>query len=55
MGAIPIVCLFGLGIAVFLIAARINRPYLAKKAQEEQEVSDVPDTPDLPDAEMQQS
>ena len=55
MGAIPIVCLFGLGIAVFLIAARINRPYLAKKAQEEQEVSDLPDTPDLPDAEMQQS
>ena len=55
MGAIPIVCLFGLGIAVFLIAARINRPYLAKKAQEEQEASDLPDTPDLPDAEAQQS
>ena len=55
MGAIPIVCLFGLGIAVFLIAARINRPYLAKKAKEEQEASDLPDTPDLPDAEMQQS
>ena len=55
MGAIPIVCLFGLGIAVFLIAARINRPYLAKKAKEEQEASDLPDTPDLPDAEAQQS
>ena len=48
LGAIPIVCLFAAGIAVFLIAARVNRPFLAKKTQEEtaEAVQDVTDLPD---------
>ncbi len=60
LAAIPIACLLAAGVAVFLIAARINRPYLAKKAKEEQETngepaSDPADTPDISDAEIQQS
>lgn len=39
LAAIPIACLLAAGVAVFLIAARINRPYLAKKAKEEQETT----------------
>ena len=34
LGAIPIVCLFAAGITVFLFAARVNRPFLAKQAAE---------------------
>ena len=46
MGAIPIVCLFVLGIIVFLIAAKVNRPYLARKTQEEREAeTSVPAQP----------
>ncbi len=46
MGAIPIVCLFVLGIIVFLIAAKVNRPYLARKTQEERETeTSVPAQP----------
>ena len=60
LAAIPIACLLAAGVAVFLIAARINRPYLAKKAKEEQETNGEPasnpaDTPDISDAEIQQS
>ena len=35
LGAIPIVCLFAAGIAVFVVAARVNRPYLAKQAADD--------------------
>ena len=35
LGAIPIVCLFAAGIAVFIVAARVNRPYLAKQAADD--------------------
>lgn len=46
MGAIPIVCLFVLGFIVFLIAAKVNRPYLARKTQEERETeTSVPAQP----------
>lgn len=46
MGAIPIVCLFVLGFFVFLIAAKVNRPYLARKTQEERETeTSVPAQP----------
>lgn len=60
LAAIPIACLLAAGVAVFLIAARINRPHLAKKAKEEQETngepaSDPADTPDISHAEIQQS
>lgn len=60
LAAIPIACLLAAGVAVFLIAARINRPYLAKKAKEEQETNGEPasnpaDTLDISDAEIQQS
>ena len=48
LGAIPIVCLFAAGIAVFIIAARVNRPFLAKKTQEEAAEA-VQDDTDLPD------
>ena len=33
LGAIPIVCLFAAGIAVFILAAKVNRPYLAAQEQ----------------------
>ena len=48
LGAIPIVCLFAAGIAVFIIAARVNRPFLAKQTQEETAEA-VQDGTDLPD------
>ena len=38
LGAIPIACLLAAGIVVFLIAAKVNRPFLAQRAaQAEQE------------------
>lgn len=52
LAAIPIACLLAAGVAVFLIAAKVNRPYLIQKAQEEQASAD---TPDISDAEIQQS
>lgn len=52
LAAIPIACLLAAGVAVFLIAATVNRPYLIQKAQEEQASAD---TPDISDAEIQQS
>lgn len=52
LAAIPIACLLAAGVAVFLIAAKVNRPYLIQKAQEEQASADTPDTSD---AEIQQS
>ena len=50
LAAIPIACLLAAGVAVFLIAAKVNRPYLIQKAQEEQASAD---TPDISDAEQQ--
>ena len=52
LAAIPIACLLAAGVAVFLIAATVNRPYLIQKAQEDQASAD---TPDISDAEIQQS
>ena len=46
LAAIPIACLLAAGVAVFLIAAKVNRPYLIQKAQEEQASADTPDTSD---------
>ena len=46
LAAIPIACLLAAGVAVFLIAATVNRPYLIQKAQEEQASADTPDTSD---------
>ena len=45
LGAIPIVCLFAAGIAVFILAAKINRPYLAaqEQAAEQAEYDALPD------------
>ena len=33
--AIPITCLLAAGVAVFIVAARVNRPYLAKQAADD--------------------
>ena len=49
LGAIPIVCLFAAGIVAFIIAARVNRPFLAKKAQAETAEPAQSGAPDLPD------
>ena len=46
LAAIPIACLLAAGVAVFLIAAKVNRLYLIQKAQEEQASADTPDTSD---------
>ena len=46
LAAIPIACLLAAGVAVFLIAATVNRPYLIQKAQDEQASADTPDTSD---------
>lgn len=46
LAAIPIACLLAAGVAVFLIAAKVNRPNLIQKAQEEQASADTPDTSD---------
>lgn len=46
LAAIPIACLLAAGVAVFLIAAKVNRPYLIQKAQVEQASADTPDTSD---------
>mgnify|MGYP002797216923 FL=1 len=35
LAAIPIACLLAAGIAVFIIAARVNRPFLAKQASDD--------------------
>ena len=46
LAAIPIACLLAARVAVFLIAAKVNRPFLIQKAQEEQASADTPDTSD---------
>ncbi len=45
LAAIPIACLLAAGIVVFLFAAKVNHPFLMKKAQEEEREEALPAAP----------
>ena len=54
LGAIPIVCLFAAGIAVFVAAARVNRPFLAKQAEEDAAIAASCEAEACPDGSVTQ-